>query len=79
MCFLVSPVEVSLLACNERTLQLYACVLADSHKFNRDSFINNAPLNAVTRIYTDSGLAESEARGFESAGARIHIVEFPGA
>lgn len=52
----------------------HAYVLADSEKFNRDSFIHYADLDEIELLFTDSSLAASVAQDFTEAGARIRIV-----
>lgn len=52
----------------------HAYILADSEKFNRDSFVHYAALGEVEKIITDSGISEEVLREFTAAGARIEVV-----
>jgi DeoR/GlpR family transcriptional regulator of sugar metabolism len=52
----------------------HAYVLADSDKFNKDSFCQYATLGEVEAIYTDSGLSEETLRDFTDAGAKIQVI-----
>jgi DeoR/GlpR family transcriptional regulator of sugar metabolism len=54
-----------------------ACVLADSEKFNRDSFISYAPLDGVERVLTDASITEPVLQEFRAAGAAIEVVPAP--
>jgi DeoR family fructose operon transcriptional repressor len=54
-----------------------ACVLADSEKFNRDSFISYAPLDGVDRVLTDASITEPVLQEFRAAGAAIEVVPSP--
>jgi DeoR/GlpR family transcriptional regulator of sugar metabolism len=51
-----------------------ACVLADSEKFNRDSFISFAPLDGVDLVLTDPSIGEPVLEGFRAAGAAIEVA-----
>ncbi len=51
-----------------------ACVLADSEKFGRDSFISFAPLDGVDRVLTDPSIGEPVLEKFRAAGAAIEVV-----
>jgi DeoR/GlpR family transcriptional regulator of sugar metabolism len=55
----------------------HAIVLADSEKFNRDSFIRYATLKEVETIFTDSGIPPDILARFQDAGARIQVVPPP--
>ncbi len=55
-----------------------SCVLADSEKFNRDSFISYAPLGGVDRVLTDASIAEAVLQEFRAAGAAIEVVSAAG-
>lgn len=52
-------------------------VLADSEKFNRDSFMSYAPLTGVDRVLTDPSIPETVLREFQTAGAAIEVVAAP--
>jgi DeoR/GlpR family transcriptional regulator of sugar metabolism len=54
-----------------------SCVLADSEKFNRDSFISYAPLDGVDRVLTDASIADAVLNEFRAAGAAIEVVPVP--
>jgi DeoR/GlpR family transcriptional regulator of sugar metabolism len=54
-----------------------ACVLADSEKFNRDSFISYAPLDGVERVLTDASITEAVLQEFRAVGAAIEVVPAP--
>jgi DeoR family transcriptional regulator, fructose operon transcriptional repressor len=56
----------------------HAYVLADSEKFNRDSFIHYADLDEIELVYTDAGLPASVLQDFTEAGARVRVVPRPG-
>jgi DeoR/GlpR family transcriptional regulator of sugar metabolism len=55
-----------------------SCVLADSEKFNRDSFISYAPLGGVDRVLTDASIAEAVLQEFRAAGAALEVVSAAG-
>jgi DeoR family fructose operon transcriptional repressor len=50
-----------------------SCVLADSEKFGRDSFISYAPLDGVDRVLTDGSIPDAVLREFRDAGAPVEI------
>lgn len=51
-----------------------SCVLADSEKFDRDSFVSYAPLDGVDRVLTDASIAEPVLAQFRAAGAAVEVV-----
>ncbi len=61
---------------NEITLKnaTRSYVLADSEKFNRDSFIRYAALREVERVFTDPDIPPHVLKDFTEAGARIEVV-----
>lgn len=54
-----------------------SCVLADSEKFGRDSFMSYAPLNGVDSVLTDASIPDAALQEFRSAGATIEVVSAP--
>jgi DeoR/GlpR family transcriptional regulator of sugar metabolism len=52
----------------------HSFVLADSEKFNRDSFIRYASLADVEKIITNAGIPEEVVREYTEAGAHIEVV-----
>ncbi len=52
----------------------HSYVLADSEKFNRDSFVRYAELGDIETIFTDPGISEDTFQLYREAGARIEIV-----
>jgi DeoR/GlpR family transcriptional regulator of sugar metabolism len=52
----------------------HAFVLADSEKFNRDSFIRYAGLADVELVFTNPGIPPEVLLSFQQAGARIQVV-----
>jgi DeoR family transcriptional regulator, fructose operon transcriptional repressor len=61
---------------NEIVLQncRHAYVLADSEKFNKDSFVRYAELERIEVLFTDAGIAADTLRRYTEAGARIRVV-----
>jgi DeoR family transcriptional regulator, fructose operon transcriptional repressor len=55
----------------------HSCVLADSEKFHRESFVSYAALGEVELLLTDGSLPETVMREFMDAGARIEAVPAP--
>jgi DeoR/GlpR family transcriptional regulator of sugar metabolism len=55
----------------------HAFVLADSEKFNRDSFVRYAALGEAETIFTDPGVSADVIAAFQDAGARILVVPDP--
>ena len=51
-----------------------ACVLADSSKFDRSSFVQYASFGQVETVYTDGGIDRATLRAYTEAGARIEVV-----
>jgi DeoR family transcriptional regulator, fructose operon transcriptional repressor len=52
----------------------HSYVLADSEKFNRDSFVRYATLGEIELVLTDPSIPEDVLRSFTEAGAHIRVV-----
>jgi len=50
------------------------CVLVDSGKFNKSSFVQYAGFDQVDAVYTDAGMSREALKAYTEAGARIELV-----